>query len=94
MSYGKCGFALQFMLDITRSDADKYPLRLSDLIVSNIAREKGPTSYDWCNDPAKRITDLQVLGLANNHYLPLPVLGRDRERVHRTFTEHRPFRTR
>ena len=27
-SYGKAGFALQFMLDTTLSDADKYPLKL------------------------------------------------------------------
>ncbi|WP_263363899.1 phage terminase large subunit [Candidatus Enterovibrio escicola] len=67
-SYGKGGFALQFMLDTALSDADNYPLKLCDLIVSNIAREKAPTSYDWCNDPVKRITELQVLGLASDHY--------------------------
>ncbi len=67
-SYGKGGFALQFMLDTALSDADKYPLKLSDLIVLNIAREKAPTSYDWCNDPVRRITELQALGLASDHY--------------------------
>jgi hypothetical protein len=30
---GKTGFALQFMLDTSLSDANKYPLNLSDLIV-------------------------------------------------------------
>ncbi|WP_097356525.1 hypothetical protein [Candidatus Enterovibrio escicola] len=71
-SYVKGGFSLQFMLDIALSDADKYLLKLSDLIVSNIAREKAPTSCDWCNDPARRITELQVLGLTSDHYLPPP----------------------
>ena len=31
-SYGKSGFNLQFMLDTTMSDANRYPLKLNDLI--------------------------------------------------------------
>ena len=31
LSYGRAGFNLQFMLDTTLSDADRYPLRLRDL---------------------------------------------------------------
>ena len=30
VSYGKAGFALQFMLDTSLSDADKHPLKLAD----------------------------------------------------------------
>lgn len=33
MSYGRSGFALQFQLDTSLSDADRYPLRLRDLVV-------------------------------------------------------------
>ncbi len=32
-SYGKSGFALQFMLDVSLSDANKYPLKINDLMV-------------------------------------------------------------
>lgn len=40
-SYGRSGFALQFMLDTTLSDQDKYPLKINDLIVLS-----GPSSWD------------------------------------------------
>ena len=32
-SYGRSGFNLQFMLDTTLSDANRYPLKLNDLII-------------------------------------------------------------
>lgn len=68
ISYGKAGFALQFMLDTALSDAEKYPLKLADLIVTNVGRERAPSSYEWCNDPDKRIKELQALGLAGDYY--------------------------
>lgn len=43
LSYGKAGFALQFMLDTSLSDADKYPLKFSDLLVMSVPYQKGPT---------------------------------------------------
>ena len=33
-SYGRSGFNLQFMLDTSLSDANKYPLKLNDLIIA------------------------------------------------------------
>ncbi|WP_241824167.1 phage terminase large subunit [Salinivibrio kushneri] len=68
VSYGKAGFALQFMLDTALSDADKYPLKLQDLIVHNVGREKAPSSFEWCNDPDKRVKDLEALGLSGDYY--------------------------
>ena len=38
-SYGKSGFKLQFMLDTTLSDAERYPLKTSDLIVTDLEPE-------------------------------------------------------
>ena len=35
-SYGRSGFQLQFMLDTTMSDANRYPLKLHDLIVASL----------------------------------------------------------
>tara|TARA_Y100000361_G_scaffold149761_1_gene164474 strand:- start:1208 stop:2836 length:1629 start_codon:yes stop_codon:yes gene_type:complete len=46
ISYGKSGFALQFMLDTTLSDSNKYPLKLNDLIVMS-----GPGT--WSEAPVK-----------------------------------------
>jgi hypothetical protein len=34
--YGRSMFNLQFQLDTTLSDADRYPLKLDDLIVDNL----------------------------------------------------------
>jgi hypothetical protein len=35
-SYGLAGYALQFMLDTSPSDLDRYPLKLRDLIIHDI----------------------------------------------------------
>lgn len=36
LSYGKAGFALQFKLNTNLSDAEKYPLKVSDFIVADL----------------------------------------------------------
>ncbi|WCE31251.1 phage terminase large subunit [Vibrio sp. SCSIO 43137] len=68
ISYGKAGFALQFMLDTALSDAEKYPLKLHDLIIHNVGRTNAPAHFEWCNDPDKRVRDLEALGLAGDYY--------------------------
>ena len=47
VSYGSAGFALQFMLDSKLSDVEKYPLKISDLIVTSIDTELAPERYVW-----------------------------------------------
>jgi hypothetical protein len=39
LSYGRAGYSLQFMLDTSLSDAERYPLKLQDLIVMNLNAE-------------------------------------------------------
>jgi hypothetical protein len=63
ISYARSGFALQFMLDTTLSDANRYPLRLRDLIVQSLDLRMGPAKLVWCNDPDKAIGDLPSVGL-------------------------------
>tara|TARA_X000001382_G_scaffold12483_1_gene8245 strand:+ start:2555 stop:4204 length:1650 start_codon:yes stop_codon:yes gene_type:complete len=50
-SYGRSGFNLQFMLDTTMSDANKYPLKLNDIIVaSGIGSwKKAPANIQWAS---------------------------------------------
>lgn len=67
LSYGKAGYALQFMLDTSLSDADKYPLKLSDWIVHSINRDRAPAWYAHCVDKEKRL-DLPAVGLAGDYY--------------------------
>lgn len=49
MGLGKAKFMLQFMLNTSLSDADRYPLKLSDLIIANFSRDSGPIMPIWCN---------------------------------------------
>ncbi len=49
-SYGKAGFQLQFMLDPTLSDVDRYPLKLADFTVLATNPEVAPTRIIWASD--------------------------------------------
>lgn len=72
MSLGRSEFALQFMLDTSLADRDKYPLKVKDLMVLALDPRKGPEAVSWSNDPRNRITDLQVLGFeGDNYYTPI-----------------------
>lgn len=73
VSYGRAGFALQFMLDTSLSDADKYPLKLADLIVMpSLDIEKAPISIQWGNSPELQITDVPSVGFSGDRlYRPL-----------------------
>lgn len=68
ISYGKAGFMLQFMLDTSLSDAEKYPLRLRDMIVGLFSRERAPMSHDWLPGPAIELGALPQIGLKGDRY--------------------------
>ena len=42
---------MQFMLDSRLSDIDKFPLKISDLIVTSIDNEIAPERFVWARDP-------------------------------------------
>lgn len=65
-SYGRSGFALQFMLDTSLSDAERYPLRLVDLIVADIPVEAGPSQILWGSGPDQLLSDLPVVGFSGD----------------------------
>lgn len=67
LSYGRTGFALQFQLDTSLSDADKYPLKFRDLTVMDLDLKQGPTSLIWCADPEKRV-NVPTVGLEGDRY--------------------------
>jgi len=68
MSYGRSGFALQFMLDTTLSDQDKYPLKLSDLIVMDIDKDKCPVKVAWGSRTDDVIKDLPNVGFTGDRF--------------------------
>lgn len=65
LSYGKSGFKLQFMLDTTLSDAEKYPLKTNDLIVADLTPDKAPTDIIWSSNTTET-TDLANLGFTGD----------------------------
>lgn len=75
-SYGRSGFALQFMLDTRLSDADRYPLKLNDLVVMGLNGEVAPEKIIWSADPQFALQDLEAVGLNGDRYhRPAVTLG-------------------
>jgi hypothetical protein len=66
-SMGRSAFALQFMLNTSLSDQDKFPLRFADLIVTAVGNECAER-YAWSSDPRYVIKDLQPVGLPGDRF--------------------------
>lgn len=67
-SYGRSGFALQFMLDTTVSDANRYPLKLSDALVFPLGSRLVPVQLAWGSGPDQVCQDLQPVGLQGDKW--------------------------
>ena len=75
-SMGRSNFMLQFMLDTSLSDADKFPLKCSDLVVTSVNPKSAPESVIWCSDPQNVIKDLPIVGLPGDYfYSPMQLQG-------------------
>ena len=75
-SMGRSNFMLQFMLDTSLSDAEKFPLKCADLIVTSVNPTTAPESIVWCSDPQKVIKDLPTVGLPGDYfYSPMQLQG-------------------
>lgn len=75
LSYGKAGFALQFMLNPNLSDAEKYPLKLRDLIVADLDPASSPMVYQWLPNPQNKREDVPNVGLAGDSYHTYQTVG-------------------
>ena len=74
LSYGRSGFALQFMLDTSLSDTDRYPLKLSDLMIMSVDRDKAPEKLVY--GVMKEVKDIPNVGLAGDkYYAPEATVG-------------------
>lgn len=79
-SYGRSGFQLQFMLDTAMSDANRYPLKLHDLLVMSVNKGRpaskdtlavlasNPVQSTWALDPRLVIIDLPNVGLTGDRF--------------------------
>ncbi len=68
LSYGRSGFALQFMLDTRLSDQDRYPLKLGDLIIFACNPDVAPEKIVWSGNPEYVVQDLECVGLSGDRY--------------------------
>jgi hypothetical protein len=76
LSYGRSGFALQFMLDTSLSDAERFPLRVSDLIVTDLDNNTAPERFVWGRTPQTIYNDLPNVALEGDHfYAPVDTVG-------------------
>lgn len=78
LSYGASGFALQFQLDTSLSDALRFPLRLSDLIVMDLDPSEGPMKVIYGRGPATHIQSLDgvCVGLKGDRFFGPADIGR------------------
>lgn len=68
LSYGRAGFALQFMLNTNLSDYEKYPLKVSDLIVDSLDLKETSTKWAWASGQHQRIEDIPCVALKGDLY--------------------------
>ncbi len=77
LSYGRSGFALQFMLDTSMSDADRYPLKIADLIVYPCDIDTAPEKLVWgIFKPIDSIPNVALSG--DRFYAPEDTIGRSK----------------
>ena len=67
-SYGRSGFALQFMLDTRLSDAERYPLKVSDLVVMDIPSDEAPEKVVWASGEQYVVQELPNVAFNGDHY--------------------------
>ena len=73
---GRSNFMLQFMLDTSLSDSEKFPLKMADLIVTSVNPTSAPDSIVWCSDPRNVIKELPTVGLPGDYfYSPMQLQG-------------------
>ena len=73
---GRSNFMLQFMLDTSLSDAEKFPLKFQDLVITSVNPTQAPDAVVWCSDPRNVLKDLPTVGLPGDYfYSPMQLQG-------------------
>ena len=69
-SYGKAGFAMQFMLSTSLSDTERFPLKVRDLIVMPIDPETAPLKLQWGPLEDRVFRDLPCVAMRGDRMFP------------------------
>lgn len=73
-SYGKAGFAMQFMLSTQLSDLERFPLKVRDLLIMPIDGETAPLKITWGPLDDRQYRDLPNVAMRGDHmYQPMNV---------------------
>lgn len=70
---GNSEFRLQFMLDLEGSFIDKYPLKLKDLMVLDLDKDKAPEELVWGTSKVEK--DLPLPGFDGDYYHAPVMMG-------------------
>jgi len=65
-SYGRAGYQLQFMLNTSLSGEEKYPLKMRDLMITDLDPEQAPMTWNWQPHPKNRL-DLPNLAMSGDY---------------------------
>jgi hypothetical protein len=66
--YGPTGWQLQFMLNPSLADAERYPLKLRDLVIGSFDSELVPNKVIWSGDRDYTAEDLHSVGLSGDKF--------------------------
>lgn len=65
LSFGTMGYALQFMLSTALTDAERYPLKTKDAVVSSFPVDRGKEIYVWSNSKACQL-EIESVGMSGD----------------------------
>lgn len=65
---GAAGFLLQYQLDTSLSDAEKFPLKTANLIVTDVDRKIAPVRLAWGSGPDQLLKDLANVGFDGDRF--------------------------
>ena len=68
LSYGRAGFALQFMLNTKLSDEERYPLKVQDLIVTSLDMNESSLKWSWANGREQLLKDIPCTALTGDFF--------------------------
>ena len=74
MSMTRASVQLQYMLNCRLSTLDRYPIRLGDLIITELDGKALPEVITWASGPDQRIQDLISVGMGADRWYHRPMI--------------------
>jgi len=81
----KAAWRLQMMLDTSLADADRYPLKLRDILVMSTDSATGPMTMAWSGHEKHRVPGLPMLGFTGDYMVNPMFIGDDWKPYDRKF---------